>query len=57
MVEDYNPEWGARPMARVIEDTVELYLAEKILAKELETRRHRTLRYGSLYYKLKPGLK
>jgi len=31
----YNPEWGARPMARVIEDTVENYLAVKILAKEI----------------------
>ncbi len=31
----YNPEWGARPMARVIEESVENYLAIKILAKEL----------------------
>ena len=27
----YSPEWGARPLARVIEDTVESYLATKIL--------------------------
>jgi ATP-dependent Clp protease ATP-binding subunit ClpA len=32
----YNPEWGARPMARVIEDTVESYMAEKILAGEMK---------------------
>ena len=32
----YNPEWGARPMARVIEDTVETYLAEKMLAGEIK---------------------
>jgi ATP-dependent Clp protease ATP-binding subunit ClpA len=32
----YNQEWGARPMARVIEDKVETYLAEKILSKEIE---------------------
>jgi ATP-dependent Clp protease ATP-binding subunit ClpC len=31
----YNPEWGARPMARVIEESVENYLAIKILAKEI----------------------
>lgn len=30
----YDPEWGARPLARVIEDTVETYLAVKILSKE-----------------------
>ncbi len=36
MKRGYNPEWGARPMARVIEDTVESYLAEKILAKEFK---------------------
>jgi ATP-dependent Clp protease ATP-binding subunit ClpC len=30
----YTPEWGARPLARVIEDTVESYLATKILTKE-----------------------
>ncbi len=31
----FSPEWGARPLARVIEDTVESYLAVKILSKEL----------------------
>lgn len=32
----YNPQWGARPMARAIEETVENYLADKILKKELK---------------------
>lgn len=32
----FNPEWGARPLARVIEDTVETYIAEKILKNELK---------------------
>ena len=32
----YNPEWGARPMARLIEEAVETHLANKILAKEIE---------------------
>lgn len=32
----YNPEWGARPMARVIEDSVETYLAVKLLSKEVQ---------------------
>lgn len=27
----YSPEWGARPMGRLIEDTIELYIANKIL--------------------------
>ncbi len=31
----FSPEWGARPMARVIEESVMNYLAIKILAKEL----------------------
>jgi len=31
----FSNEWGARPLARVIEDSVETYLAEKILAKEI----------------------
>lgn len=31
----YSPEWGARPLARVIEESVENYLAIKLLAKEL----------------------
>jgi ATP-dependent Clp protease ATP-binding subunit ClpC len=30
----FSPQWGARPLARVIEDTVETHLAEKILEKE-----------------------
>ncbi|HDQ88838.1 MAG TPA: ATP-dependent Clp protease ATP-binding subunit, partial [candidate division WWE3 bacterium] len=28
----FNPEWGARPLRRVIEDKVETYLAEKLLS-------------------------
>jgi ATP-dependent Clp protease ATP-binding subunit ClpC len=32
----YNPEWGARPMARVIEDNVESYIAERLLSGELK---------------------
>jgi ATP-dependent Clp protease ATP-binding subunit ClpC len=32
----YNPEWGARPLARVIEDTVESYIATKILKNEIK---------------------
>jgi len=32
----YSPEWGARPMSRVIEDTVESYLAEKILSQQIK---------------------
>jgi ATP-dependent Clp protease ATP-binding subunit ClpA len=32
----YNPEWGARPMSRVIEDTVESYVAERLLSGELK---------------------
>jgi len=35
----YNPEWGARPLARVIEGSVENYLAEKLLSGEY-TRGH-----------------
>lgn len=31
----YSPEWGARPLARVIEDSVESYIAVKILKKEI----------------------
>ncbi|MBW6442050.1 ATP-dependent Clp protease ATP-binding subunit, partial [Patescibacteria group bacterium] len=33
----YSPEWGARPLARVIEDSVESYIAVKILKKELKS--------------------
>ncbi|OGC70004.1 hypothetical protein A2415_01440 [candidate division WWE3 bacterium RIFOXYC1_FULL_39_7] len=36
MKRGYSPEWGARPLARVIEDTVESYLAVKILTKEFK---------------------
>lgn len=32
----FNPEWGARPMSRAIEDSVESYLAQKILSKEIK---------------------
>ncbi|MFZ5424721.1 MAG: AAA family ATPase [Patescibacteria group bacterium] len=32
----FNPSWGARPLARVIEDTVETYLATKILQGEIK---------------------
>jgi ATP-dependent Clp protease ATP-binding subunit ClpC len=31
----YSPEWGARPLSRVIEDSVESYIALKILKKEV----------------------
>ncbi|AHB39980.1 MAG: hypothetical protein ACD_25C00019G0002 [uncultured bacterium] len=31
----YSPEWGARPLARLIEDTVETYIATKMLRKEI----------------------
>lgn len=31
----YSPEWGARPMARLIEESVMDYLAVKILSKEI----------------------
>jgi len=32
----YSPEWGARPLARVIEDTVESYIATKMLKNEIK---------------------
>lgn len=32
----FNPELGARPLARVIEDTIETYLATKMLSNELK---------------------
>ena len=32
----YSPQWGARPLARAIEDSVESYLAVKILKKEVK---------------------
>lgn len=31
----FSPEWGARPMARVIEESIMNYLAVKILSKEV----------------------
>jgi len=33
----YNPEWGARPLARTIEDTVETYLATKLISKQIQS--------------------
>lgn len=33
----YNPEWGARPLARVIEDSVETYIATKLLNGEFKS--------------------
>lgn len=33
----YSPQWGARPMARLIEDTVESYLAVKLLSGEINS--------------------
>lgn len=33
----YQPEWGARPMARAIENSVESYLATKMLTKEIKS--------------------
>lgn len=33
----FNPQWGARPLSRVIEDKVETYLADKILSKEIKS--------------------
>jgi ATP-dependent Clp protease ATP-binding subunit ClpA len=32
----YSPEWGARPLARVIEDTIESYIATKMLRNEFK---------------------
>lgn len=36
MEKGYNPEWGARPMARAIEDSVETYIATKMLSGEVQ---------------------
>lgn len=33
----FSPEWGARPLARLIEDTVETYLATKMLRREINS--------------------
>lgn len=35
MKRGYSPEWGARPLARIIEDSVESYLATKMLKNEV----------------------
>lgn len=35
-VEGFNPEWGARPLRRLIENKVETYLAEKLLSQEIK---------------------
>lgn len=32
----YDPEWGARPLARVIENSIESYLATKLLKNEIK---------------------
>ena len=32
----FSPEWGARPLKRLIEDKVETYLAEKLLSGEIK---------------------
>ncbi|MFC1756122.1 AAA family ATPase [Patescibacteria group bacterium] len=32
----YSPEWGARPMLRVVEEEVETSMADKIISKELK---------------------
>ena len=39
----YSPEWGARPLARAIEDSVETHLALKILKKEISAGQSITL--------------
>ena len=39
----YNPEFGARPMARAIQDTVEYAMAQKVLKGELEPGQEITL--------------
>jgi len=36
VIKGFNPQWGARPLARVIEESVETYVADKILAKEFK---------------------
>ncbi len=35
IIKGYSLEWGARPLARVIEDSVESYIALKLLKKEI----------------------
>ncbi len=39
----YSPEWGARPLTRVIQDKVEAVLAKKILAGEIKENQTVTL--------------
>jgi ATP-dependent Clp protease ATP-binding subunit ClpC len=36
MERGYNPEWGARPLERTIEDSVESYMASKLLTNEIK---------------------
>lgn len=36
MEKGYTPQWGARPMARLIESTVENYLADQILKENIK---------------------
>ncbi len=50
----YNEEWGARPLARVIEDKVETYLAEKLLSKEIK--RGDTVELGAEIFSDSPSL-
>ncbi|HSX39698.1 MAG TPA: ATP-dependent Clp protease ATP-binding subunit [Candidatus Saccharimonadales bacterium] len=45
----YSPEWGARPLARAIEDTVESYLAVKFLSNEIKA--GETLELGNEVFK------
>lgn len=40
IIRGYNPQWGARPLARVIEESVESYIAIKLLSKELNKGDH-----------------
>lgn len=44
----YNPEFGARPMARAIQNTVEFAVAEKILRGEAEPGQQLTLHSATL---------
>lgn len=38
--EGYNPEWGARPMARLIEEKVETFIAEGIISNNIKKGDH-----------------
>ena len=44
----YHPEFGARPMARAIQDTIEFAIAQKILRSETEPGREITLSIAEL---------